>query len=241
MNETFRDIKGFEGLYKIGNFGSVISLKKNKKLSHCYASTGYPKVGLYKDGIVYQKHVHRLVAEAFIENPQNKPQVNHIDGDKRNCSVENLEWVTPSENGLHAYRTGLAKTWTKGMFGKDAPKSKTVYQFSKDGLVRKWECVSDACREYGFDSGCITRCCQNKYNSHKGFVWSYTRNISQDEINKRLNTSRKRRIVRIDKNGNKTFYQSIADAEKEGFRHAGIISACKGRYKTSMGYRWLYA
>ena len=240
MHEEFRNITGFDGLYQIGMFGSVKNIKRNKLLSHCYSSTGYPKVSLCKKGKIFQKSVHRLVAEAFIPNEYNKPQVNHKDGNKSNPSAANLEWVTPSENGIHAYKNNLSKAWSNGYIGKNTPKAKVVFQYSEDGLAKKWDCISDACRKHGFDGGCITKCCQNKYNSHNGFVWSYTNKITMGEVIKKLSYDRRKKIKRIDKNGDIKIYQSISDAVKEGFRNSGIIGACKGQYKTSMGYMWEY-
>ena len=118
-DEIWKDIKDYEGLYQISNYGNVKSLpkerrnrrgvyiQKEKLLSLTNTSTGYKKVELVKDGKRKGFKVHRLVAQAFIPNPDEKPQVNHIDGDKTNNYVDNLEWVTASENSIHAYNTGL--------------------------------------------------------------------------------------------------------------------------------------
>ena len=118
-DEIWKDIKDYEGLYQISNYGNVKSLpkerrnrrgvyiQKEKLLSLTNTSTGYKKVELVKDGKRKGFKVHRLVAQAFIPNPDEKPQVNHIDGDKTNNYVDNLEWATASENSIHAYNTGL--------------------------------------------------------------------------------------------------------------------------------------
>ena len=119
MEEIWKDIQGYEGLYQVSNYGRIRSFKrmKNNKEARQFKltpnSTGYISVGLRKNGkkILYQ--VHRLVAESFIPNPENKPQVNHIDGNKTNNHISNLEWVTASENTQHAYKMGLAKITDK--------------------------------------------------------------------------------------------------------------------------------
>jgi hypothetical protein len=104
-----RDIAGFVGRYQITSSGEVISVLKKKHLSHGFKPGGYAFVGLYsgKGGKPSYRMVHRLVAEAFIANPHNKPEVNHKDGNKKNNSVANLEWVTRNENAIHGFDNGL--------------------------------------------------------------------------------------------------------------------------------------
>ena len=108
--EIWKDIKDYEGLYQISNKGRVYSYRTNKFLSICYTSKGYQIVGFKINGKQVMKQIHRLVAESFIENPENKPCVNHKDGNKENNCVDNLEWCTYSENNKHAYKTKLRKS-----------------------------------------------------------------------------------------------------------------------------------
>ena len=121
MNEEqWRDIKGYEGLYQVSNMGRVKSLSRIRKCgSNKYIQkerimkqqdryNGYKKVQLYKDDYV-SFYVHRLVAEKFIPNPENKPQVNHKDSNISNNNLNNLEWVTISENSIHGYVYGNHK------------------------------------------------------------------------------------------------------------------------------------
>lgn len=102
-----REIKGYEGLYMISKNGRIFGLKRRKWLSVCTNNKGYVIAVLCKDGKAKSFYCHRLVALTFIPNPKNKPQVNHIDGDKTNNIVTNLEWCTSSENIKHASDTGL--------------------------------------------------------------------------------------------------------------------------------------
>lgn len=118
--EIWKDVNGFEGYFQISNYGRVKQLerevwngyawftKKEKMLKISYRKA-YPSVRFYIDNKVYWKSVHRLIAEAFIPNPHNKSEVNHINGIKTDFNIDNLEWVTRSENQLHAFRTGLNK------------------------------------------------------------------------------------------------------------------------------------
>lgn len=124
--EIWKDIEGYEGLYQISSLGNVKSLSRMLKhnkggvkvkretiLKHQLTS-GYPSVCLYNGNRVKQAHIHRLLAIAFIPNPDNKPEVNHINGIKKDFRIENLEWCTVSENIKHAWNTGLSKAWNKG-------------------------------------------------------------------------------------------------------------------------------
>ena len=120
--ETWKDITGYEGLYQVSDLGRVKSLSrtiykvdgttqtfKDKIIKLCLITKGYEGTGLTKKGNRESVKVHRLVAIAFIDNPENKPQVNHIDGNKLNNCATNLEWNTNIENMKHAVESGLFK------------------------------------------------------------------------------------------------------------------------------------
>lgn len=107
MKEEWKDIVGFEGLYKVSNYGAIYSCYTNKELVPIKTSKGYYKVGLYKDNKKIQKRIHRLVAETFIKNDKNFLEVNHKDGNKTNNNVNNLEWCTGEYNIEHAFSNGL--------------------------------------------------------------------------------------------------------------------------------------
>lgn len=118
MNEIFKDVEGFEGLYQISNLGRVKSLNrtvissngkvrnlKEKIMKPCLIGTGYVTVVLYTGKkTIKLKHIHRLIALHFIPNPDNKPQVNHINSIRNDNRLVNLEWVTPRENSSHGYK-----------------------------------------------------------------------------------------------------------------------------------------
>lgn len=107
MQEVWLPVVGFEEYYLISNTGKIFSIRSQRELIVKPKHTGYMDIELNINGKVYYKRIHRLVAEAFIPNPENKPYINHKDGNKLNNNVTNLEWCTNSENMIHAFQMGL--------------------------------------------------------------------------------------------------------------------------------------
>lgn len=162
--EIWKDIKGYEGLYQVSNLGRVKSLRdKNKKyrekiLKQYKDNCGYYYITLSANSNIKKHKVHRLVAQAFILNPENKPQVNHIDGNKQNNTVSNLEWCTQEENMKHAYRTGLQKAKK----GKDNSLSRKVICIDTG---KKYGSTREAERLTGICQSDISKCCRGKKKS----------------------------------------------------------------------------
>lgn len=166
MEEKWKDIEGYEGSYQISNLGRVKSLErynskgdklKEKILKNRVNSQGYLSVVLYRDNTKKQYKVHKLVAKHFIPNPNNLPYINHINQQKNNNRVENLEWCTPQYNSNYSL-------------------GKPILQFTKSGeIVRKWGSAMNIQRELGFNQGCITNCCRLKplNKTAYGFIWRY--------------------------------------------------------------------
>lgn len=177
MEEIFKDIVGFEGKYQVSNFGNVKSLNyqntsKAKLLTPIKHHCGYLLVHLGTSKI---KMVHTLVANAFIPNPDNKKCVNHIDGNKQNNAVSNLEWVTYKENMEHAIRTGLRDPHKNNKpIGDENPTRKPVLQFTRDGVfVKRWECISEAARQMGCNPSQIINNIAGRCKSCHGYLWRY--------------------------------------------------------------------
>lgn len=144
--EVWKDIEGYENKYQVSNFGRVRSLINShgnprtilKILKLDRGKEGYLYIALSKENKKKPFKVHRLVAKAFIPNPENKPQVNHIDGNKQNNRADNLEWVTPSENIQHAYKSGLIKTRKSTRKGERAIGAKLTNAQAKE-IRRKYK------------------------------------------------------------------------------------------------------
>jgi len=167
MTERWKDI--FEGKYRVSTHGRVFSFVKNKMLSTKPSKNGYNTVRLGNKLLL----VHRLVAEAFIPNPENKPQVNHKNGIRTDCRVENLEWVTRSENELHKRRVlGVKGTWT-GKFGSEHIRSKRVLQLLNGRVINYYGSGLEAQRKTGISNSKISLVCNGFRHSAGGYQWEY--------------------------------------------------------------------
>jgi len=174
ITEIWKDIKGYEGLYQVSNMGRVKSLErtlinmngqkrhwKERILKQRPTRNGYLQVDLCNISCTRKTlSVHRLVCEAFHENPKNKPCVNHIDENKANNVVSNLEWCTVKENCNHGTR--------------NARMAKSVGQYTRDGkLVKVWQSIMEVERQLGFAHSHISKVALGKAKTAYGYVWKY--------------------------------------------------------------------
>ena len=182
-NEVWKDVKGYEGLYKVSDRGNVFSVERtstnNRKfggitLKPSYDKDGYLMVNLYKNGVIKTKKIHRLVTEAFIPNPESHPEVNHRDEVKTNNYVENLEWCTREHNLNYGTRNERSSR-------TNSKKVKAVN--IKTGEVLTFNSTVEAERK-GYSRGCVASACRGDYNdgrgkligdghTYRGYRWSY--------------------------------------------------------------------
>ena len=180
--EIWKDIKGYEGLYQVSNLGNVKSLNYRNKgesrlLKLGILPIGYPVVVLSKNGKHATKYVHRLVADAFIPNHDNKPLINHIDGCKTNNAVVNLEWVTARENVTHAHINGLAdvsKAWRASVEKSRIP----VVQMDMDGnVICEFSSSAKAGKAVHAGHSTILECARGLRDSAGGYKWRFSDGI----------------------------------------------------------------
>lgn len=171
MEEIWKDIEGYENQYQVSNFGNVKSLKRKKPfLMKPKLNIGYLSVELQFKQHKKWFRIHRLVAQAFLPNPNNLPQVNHLDENKLNNRADNLEWSTPKSN--INYGTRNERVSKKLINRKDH--SKPVLQFDKNGnFINEYPSIKDAQRKTGIPNQHICNVCRGKSKTAGGYVWKY--------------------------------------------------------------------
>lgn len=185
--EEWRDVVGYEGLYAVSNLGRVISFErdvyvKNRNctkhihpkivgiyVSKRYKDLGYHVVNLSRNGLKVHSYVHRLVAEAFISNPDNNPCVDHIDRNTLNNTISNLRWVTHIENMNNENTLKQMSKSTKGIL---KPSRYIPIVAIKGDEVLKFSSNNEA-KELGFHPSAICRCCKGLQPHHKGYKFMY--------------------------------------------------------------------
>lgn len=165
-----KPIKDFEDLYLIYEDGSVWSLTRKRFLSQDPHTSGYLRVTLWKEGKGIHKYVHRLVAEAFLPNPDNLPQVNHKDENKHNNCIDNLEWMSALDNTR--YGTGIKRRIEKQI---NSPKrSRKIIQYDLNMTeVARYPSIMEAQRITGYANTNISKACKETFRTVGGYYWRY--------------------------------------------------------------------
>ena len=182
QNEIWRDISEFKGFYQISNMGRVRriadysnqnshwKLKEPRILNNRVSSTGYLRVVLSINGKHYDRYIHRLVANEFVDNPYGYKEVNHLDGDKTNNKADNLEWCTRSQNNSHAYKIGLKQV--SGCCGKLKKKVAQI-DTKTNKITRIFESIDSVSKEFNCNHSSVTNCCMKRFKTLKGFKWRF--------------------------------------------------------------------
>lgn len=262
--EKWKDIIGYEGLYQVSNYGNIkslsfgpknININRPERLLHIsYSSIGYAHVQLYKNGKAKTMNVHRLVATAFVDNPFNKPEINHIDANRSNNHADNLEWVTHSENLRHAVKLGnrIPPSVKNNKKGKSIS-SLHILQYSLNGtFIKEWNCISDISFSTGIPYSGINSCVNGLNKSSGGYMW--IRHMPgceiREEIEPRISLTGKaersyRKIAQYNLHGDLikiwNGHKEIETNNRFGKRSIGNIYKCiNGKRKTANGFIWKY-
>lgn len=184
MEEIWKDIKGYEGWYQVSNLGRIKSLERTfvrnngapfkvreRILKSTLDHAGYPYVMLIKLKTKYNKAIHRLVAQAFIPNPENKPCVDHIDCNRQNPIASNLRWVTVSENNLNPI-TMQRRMNGNSPIGKGLNAKRVIGKSIVSNNILSFNRIKDVATK-GFDPSSVSKCALGKQKSHKGYTWSF--------------------------------------------------------------------
>ena len=237
--ENWKPIKNYEGLYEVSDLGNIRSVtrkiidKNNKikiikgRIHKLYATkSGYIAVSLYKNSKQKVYRVHRLVAEAFIPNPNNLPQVNHIDENKENNCINNLEWCTVSENALHKTRKGERK----------------ILQYDRDGnFIKEWKSIKIASIELNISYSTLQDAVKNNRYCFNSF-WRYYSENYPDKIEVKISIYCGRPVYQYDLEGNFIKkWNSITEVSNYFNVYPSLISRClKGTTKSYKKYLWRY-
>lgn len=192
MEETWKDVIGYESLYQVSNLGRIKSLSrkfncnkgmrfiKDKILKPQLDYHGYHRIELSKFGKTKKYFIHQLVAMAFIPNPNREKIINHKDGNKINNQPNNIEWCDYSYNEKYSYRVLGKKTTCpgKGKFAENSSQSKPITQYSKSGkIIAHYVSLKSACDYIEGVYSSIAKAAQGTRNTYRGFVWKYDNTI----------------------------------------------------------------
>lgn len=229
--------------YKISKDGRIYSEKVRNIIELKSAHTYFRLPLKTKGGETKNMAIHRLVALAYIPNPNNLPVVNHIDGNKFNNSAENLEWTSYQNNAKHAARIGLTRTGGKSgtRYITNSPFAIKVGKYTlEDKLICIYDSISRAAKDNDTEGTYIMRVCQGKQKTLRGYKWKYLGKPNKHRIQKTFPKARKVGKYSLDGEFMKS-YATLTNASVEmGCSKSSIMKVCQGKQKTTAGYIWKY-
>lgn len=254
--EIWKPVVGFEGLYEVSSLGRVKSLDRYVKAGHnsfrlskgkilkpVKDSKGYYIIQL---GRRYKCTLHRLVANAFIPNPNDYPCINHKDENKLNNNIGNLEWCTYKYNNNYGTRLDRISKSLR----TNSKTSTSILMLNKNGdILREYQSIMDA-QDDGFDANTISKCCRfvDKFVTHKNYIWIYSKDIDkipfalQRVKNKRIENYARTIVATNNSNQVQKEYNSINQASQDlGISVNQISKCCRGIFNQTNGYTFKYA
>jgi len=260
MQETWKDIEEYEGIYEVSTLGNV----RNKisgimKLPHDNGH-GYKSVSLSQNGHYKTRYVHRLVATAFIDNPDKKPEVHHIDSDRSNNKLDNLQWVTSKENNNfpeHIKAMQSNENWAKQRqksMAKARDKAIVINsyraRFIKNGIALEFESLAEGARKLGLDKGGATRVANGKQAHTHGYVIEYVGKEIKDTKSEKssliksgkitaeyYNETKNSKKTQFTKDGVSQAFKSLTEGAKQlGLEKTTAAKVANGKYKQTKGY-----
>ena len=236
----WKEIDGTDGSYLISDDGKVFSAKTNKILRSQVQSNGYCRIELTIDGIRRKEFIHRLVAEAFIPNPNNYPIINHKDENPSNNRVENLEWCTYEYNSNYGTCQEKIRINRMVISGYNHVQSKSVKQFDlKGNLIQEYGSCGTAAKATGLNARSISKCAKGQLKQYAGYGWSYTDTYEYDPHSK--HTLRNGDIDCFNPQGKlvKT-YHTQDELRADGFVPQSVCRVCRGERKQYHGFTFAY-
>ena len=255
--EIWKDIKEYEGIYSVSSCGNIYSHISNKTLKPIRSSTGYLHVSLYLNKVPKTFAVHQLVASAFLQSNEHGEEINHIDGNKSNNSVDNLEFVTKSQNQIHAIKHGLrASSPMLGRTGKLNPNSREILQYDISGkYIRSLVGIAEAARNVGGSRNSIYMCLSGKRKTAYGFIWRYKSGnqiekkieppsyiSSQGKTWKQVKHREMHKIKQLTIGGNliRIWDNYLQIKQETKYDVGNIYKVINGKLKTAYGFKWEY-
>ena len=236
----WKEIKDTNGYYLISDDGKVFSTRSNKILSTQVQPNGYHRIELNIDGVPRREFIHRLVAEAFIPNPNNYPIINHKDENPANNHADNLEWCTFEYNSNYGTCQEKIKLHRKIIDGYEHVQSKTVKQFDLQGnFIREFGSCGTAAKETGLDARSISKCASGKLKQYAGYGWSYADTYTYDAHSH--HTIRNGDIDCFDLQGKliKT-YHTQDELRADDLNPSNVCRVCRGERNQYHGFVFKY-
>lgn len=233
----WKEIPNTDGLYLVSDTGKVFSVRTNKILKTGFRD-GYEHIELNINGKAKKHYIHRLVAEAFIPNPNDYPVINHKDENPANNCADNLEWCTQKYNVNYGNCIEKRKQNRKPKNTEDYVNSVKVYQFDLDGnFIAEYGSGNEAGRATGLRGSSITRAAKGDRRQYAGYYWSTEKEFSfQREIKSIL---RKGALLKCDESGNVVKrYETPQELKADGYNQIQVNRVCRGERKTYKGYTW---